>query len=81
MCFSAHEQHSVQACGKKKRNAACPQVEVALLRGSADSCTAGAGSIALWVFSLLAWERMLGTRYNRVVKWQSRKHQCFAGEG
>lgn len=55
-----------------------------LAAGSADSCTAGAGGaecIALWIFSLLAWERMLGTRYNRVEKWQSRKHQCFAGEG
>lgn len=41
----------------------------------------GAESIALWVFSLLAWEGTAGTRYNRVVKWQSRKHQCFAGEG
>lgn len=38
--------------------------------GSADPRTAGAGGaqgIALWGFSVLAWERKSGIRYNGVV--------------
>lgn len=83
MCFSAHEYHSAQACGKKKekkKKSCSPQVEVPLLQGRADSCTAGAEDaecIALWVFSLLAWERMSYIQSSSEVAVQETPALCW----